>query len=326
MYTFNSNKREIIYFLKKILVLLIFCAVTLYLLSLLYKKLDQYDGDSTQKFKEVPTQIEIANVGSSHGMYGVCYDEMSEYTCYNFGLTSQSLDYDYRILQQYQDHLKEGGTMFIVVSYWSLYGQDESERDDFISKNQRYYKFLSPQYIKKWSLEQELLVDVFAVMGTTDNVIYDLATGEERGKIHTELWENNLINTEPEAILARAEATYTRHMDYITNDSGEWIINENNLEALYGIIELCNEKNIEPILVTTPYRTEYVEQYRENSPTFLEDFYSLMDEITEKTGAVYYDYSCDMRFAEEPEYFFDVDHLNKEGAVKFTEIITESYR
>lgn len=98
MYTFNSNKEEIKYFLKKLLTLLILCIVVLYLLSLIYKKLDRYNGYGTQKFDEVPEQIEISNVGSSHGLYGFCYDEMTECTCFNFGLVSQSLDYDYRIL------------------------------------------------------------------------------------------------------------------------------------------------------------------------------------------------------------------------------------
>lgn len=326
MYTSNSNKKEIIYFFKKILILLILCIVILYLLSLIYKKFDRYNGYGTQKFKEVPEQIEISNVGSSHGLYGFCYDEMTECTCFNFGLVSQSLDYDYRILQQYEDHLQEGGTMFIVVSYTSLYGPDESEQDDFVSKNRRYYRILSPRYIKEWSFKQQLLADTFAVMGTKDNVLHDLATGEERGKIITDMWEWNLQDTDEEAIRADAEATYKRHVKDRMNDDGEYVINPNNLDALYGIVELCKDKDIEPVLLTTPYMREYIEQYKENFPAFFEGFYSLMDEITEDTGTVYYDYSCDTRFWEEPEYFFSVDHLNKEGAMKFTKIVTVPYR
>lgn len=216
--------------------------------------------------------------------------------------------------------------MFIVVSYFSLYGLDESERDDFVSKNQRYYRILSPQYIKEWSLKQQLLADTFAVMGTEDNVLYDLATGEERRKIITDMWEWDLQDKDAEAIRADAEVTYKRHVENRANEAGEWVINPNELNALYGIIELCKDKNIEPVLVTTPYMREYVEQWRENSPSFFDEFYSLMDEITENTGTVYYDYSCDTRFWEEPEYFFSVDHLNREGALKFTEILTDTYR
>jgi hypothetical protein len=56
-------------------------------------------GDDIDKFKTVPYDITICNFGSSHGRYGFNYSDVSdEYNCFNFAMSSQSLSYDDRIL------------------------------------------------------------------------------------------------------------------------------------------------------------------------------------------------------------------------------------
>lgn len=299
------------------------CIMGLYLLSLGYKRVDKNDYDCVKKFQTIPEEIEISNLGNSHGLYGYCYDNVSNYTCFNFGLVSQSLDYDYRLLEQYQGNLADGGIMFISVSYFSLFGMDESEGEDFASLNKRYYKILSAKYIKKYSLKDDLLVDIFPVMGTADNILYDLATGEERGRIVMDLWEQNLLETSKETIDTDAENTCQRHMANRIDSNGEWIINKANVDALYGIIALCKEKNITPILITTPYLSEYVDEIKSEFPDFFDEFYSFIEVIEKDTGVTYYDYSCDSRFKSEYGLFFSVDHLNRQGALKFTDIVFE---
>ena len=215
--------------------------------------------------------------------------------------------------------------MFISLSYFALCGKDESESEDFASLNRRYYKILSSKYIKHYSLKDDLLVDVFPVMGTTDNILYDIAIGEERGRIVMDLWEQDLLEASREIIDTDAENTCRRHMANKIDDNGQWIINQGNLDALYSIIALCKEKNITPILITTPYLSEYVDMIKSEYPDFFDEFYNIIDMIKKDTGIIYHDYSNDSRFKDEYGLFFSVDHLNRQGALKFTDIIFVDY-
>lgn len=323
LYIFNFKNKDMFCFVKKLLLFVLLCLGTLYLLSQLYKSLNKDNSDVTLKFRTIPEQIEICNLGNSHGLYGFCYDNITDYTCFNFGLVSQSLDYDYRLLQEYKDNLAEGGLMFITVSYTSLYGNDESEREDFISKNKRYYKILSPEHIKNYSLRQDLTINILPVMWTADNVLYDIATSEERGRLVMDMWEWTLQDKSMESIIEDATTTYARHFEGRVDAEGNWVINQNNVDALYNIITLCRKKNIEPVIVTTPYLNEYTDEIRENQPSFFDEFYGFLKKVQEDTGVDYFDFSCDLRFINEYDYFFSVDHLNRIGALELTEILLE---
>lgn len=319
----EPGRRGFLFFTVKILLLIICCVCSLYGLSLGYKTMNQDDSSYTKKFQNVPKQIEISNLGSSHGLFGFCYGEQKEEETFNFGLVSQSLDYDYRLIQQYRGSLAEGGVMFIVVSYFSLYEEEESEREDFLSKNKRYYGILSPKYIKEYSFGEHLLADILPVMGTQDNIIYELATSKERGTPAKEVWNRRLSESSPEEIRLDAENSYVRHTEHVFGENGKPKFNQRNVKALYGIIELCREKEIEPVLVTTPYLRAYTEEFRKNDPDYLEGFYEFMTNLERETGAVYLDYSSDVRFDQKYQYFWSVDHLNKEGAILFTRIVLE---
>ena len=89
------------------------------------------------------------------------------------------------------------------------------------------------------------------------------------------------------------------------------------------MIQLCRDKDIEPILVTTPYLAEYPNAAKENDPSFFNDFYGVIAEIQANTGVRYYDYSSDERFSSRYDLFINTDHLNREGARQFTNILME---
>ena len=119
--------------------LLILCALSVGI-NAVYMKLDTSDDDYTRKFKDVPDNIKVCNVGSSHGLFGFNYDELEEYNCFNFSLVSQYPSYDLRLLEAYRDHLADDCIVFIQSSYFCIIGIGEAEYSDFESKNKRYYK------------------------------------------------------------------------------------------------------------------------------------------------------------------------------------------
>lgn len=324
MFISSSERNEIILFLKKAGLLFLMCVAGLYLLGAGYKKLDRNDYDCVKKFETIPNQIAVSNFGSSHGLYGFCYDDRTEYVCFNFGLVSQSLDYDFRILKQYESCLAEHGVMFLTVSWFSLFGPDEREKEDFLSLNRRYYKILDASNIKDFSFRYKLLVDVFPILGVADNVIYDLATGEERGRIVKDMWDWDMTDASLKEIETDAKGTCQRHMENKVDAKGKITFNQANVDALYGMIEICRKKNITPVLITTPYLKEYAEEAGAAYPQILDAFYAFMEQMKE-TGVAYEDFSRDLRFFEDRSLFFSVDHLNKKGALKLTEILWEAY-
>ena len=114
---------------------------------------------------------------------------------------------------------------------------------------------------------------------------------------------------------ARGLARYQRHFE-----NKEAYFEEDKKQNLIDLITLCKERNITPVLITTPY-TVYYNQYV--SADFLYEFYSVINEIALEYGVSYYDYSHDERFQTNLKYFGDADHLNPDGAVYFTDLLTE---
>ena len=114
---------------------------------------------------------------------------------------------------------------------------------------------------------------------------------------------------------ARGLARYQRHFE-----NKDEYFEEEKKQYLIDLITLCKENNITPVLITTPF-TVYYNQYV--SADFLYEFYTVINDIALEYGVSYYDYSHDERFQTNLKYFGDADHLNPDGAVYFTGLLTE---
>jgi len=300
----------------------ILCAVFVIINAIYIRQIElehnNISNTSYEKFENVPYNIELCNFGSSHGANNYYYDNVqNKYTCFNFALPSQTLDYDYRIFEYYKDHISEGAVIFITVSYMSLYGIDEILFDDFLSKNKRYYHFLPKEYIKEYDFKTDVFESYLPVLVQYDQLIPSLIGGNDSDRD----WERTADEIDMDNYVVEA---YKRHL--ITNridDQGKRIINRENVESLYDMIDLCREIKAKPVLITTPYLHEYTNIIIEKAPAFFEEFYRLVNKIAEEKDVPYYDYAFDSRFAEDYSLFINADHLNKKGALKFVEILMQ---
>ena len=132
------------------------CILILAMNSIYGDFLNDLDSDYTLKFQEVPDKIQICNLGSSHGLYGFCYDDTSMDSGFNFSLVGQTLEYDNRILTYYKDRINEEAKVIIPISYFSFFGEGEQNTEAFRSKNLRYYKFLPKEYIRYYSFSEDI--------------------------------------------------------------------------------------------------------------------------------------------------------------------------
>ncbi len=272
----------------------------------------------TLKFEKVPQQIQIANLGSSHGARGFSYDNLDP-VAFNFALAAQSLTYDANILDFYQENIARGATIIIPLSYFSVYW-DELEKDDFVSQNARYYTFLDAEHIRRYDARYGFLVRNFWILTRSpDNIVSDVR-GSGQQAVPRAGNTGSVAGMDKETLEAQGLRAWKRHWKFIgRNDDYSWWEQE-NANALERIMEICRTNGFVPVLITTPYLDEYSRHYPQD---FLRAFDQSVRQFANSKGILYLDYAFDERFRRSPELFMNSDHLNQAGALMFTEIVLE---
>ena len=177
----------------------------------------------------------------------------------------------------------------------------------------RYYHFLSPKNIPDYDLYVDIVTTRLPILSAGEDI---LQLFPRLNTVLTAHAADDGISVEEFA--QRAQERYNRHFE----NKGELFLQE-RIDNLYDIINYCEEHNITPVLITTPYSKYYVDLV---SQDFLQEFYAVINTVTLSTGVNYYDYSRDGRFYENLEYFSDSDHLNETGAAYFTDILWDEVR
>lgn len=307
-----KKRPDVLRFLSKCILIPATALIIIYGLNVPYKKIDAQKYMDILKFGMLGNQyceIQVGNLGSSHGAYDFDYGRIEKkgYNCFNFANTSQSYDYDYAILKEYAQYMEPKSVLFIPVSYFSFNNEvtNESEAE---AMSLRYYHFLSPESIPNYDPYVDLITNRLPI----------LSAGEEILKLFPRL---NLVltahaadtGTDVEEFERRARERYSRHFD----NKEEYFMPE-RIEELYAIIACCKEHQITPVLITTPFSKYYRDLV---SQDFLQEFEATVTAIANDTSVNYYDYSDDGRFRENLEYFSDSDHLNEAGAKYFMEVM-----
>ncbi len=272
----------------------------------------------------VPENIQVCNFGSSHGCAFNYADFKGKHVCSNFSMTSQSLFYDYSILQHYQDKIRPGATVFILASYFSFFGTPEAESKTFQAKNKRYYKFLPRELIMQYDRNVDLFIKDLPCLSPTGLTVFIKHLFKLDRTAHLIPSDFNrrdtseIKTTNPSDAAITASQAYGRHISGQFDENGRRLRRQESFEAIYGMIDLCKKLGAKPILVTVPYLREYTDAFRKNDPEFFSDFYAVIEEIKRNTGIEYYDYAFDERFCRDYSLFANADHMNIEGARRFT--------
>ena len=171
---------------------------------------------------------------------------------------------------------------------------------------------------KKETGDSENTYDIAAVARETDRKDIDATISRLEDQFH-EIEEGTLaLRADYEGInvdefIQNAQTRYDRHF----GGKEEYFLPE-RIEELREIIIYCQEHNITPVLITTPFSKYYSELV---SDEFLQEFYDTIHTIADDTQVNYYDYSRDPRFYENLELFSDPDHLTEDGALYFTDLL-----
>lgn len=308
--TTTDNKTRFLLFMIKCFCIPAAALLLICLLNIPYKKMDDDNYLDMEKYKtlgEYVTDIEIANIGSSHGAYDFDYSYLQAlgFSCFNYAGVSQTFDYDYAILQEYGKYMTPGSILFIPVSYFS-FNNEVTNDTEAQALSVKYYHCLSPRYMPDY--------DLFTDIVTTRLPI--LSAGSDILKLFPNLTLTVCAADTGDDIAEfqrRAQDRYNRHFE----GKEAYFLPERE-EELREIIRYCQEREITPILVTTPFSCYYRDLV---SDAFLSEFSAKVTSIAEETGVYYRDYSYDERFRDNLDYFSDSDHLNEEGAAYFIQVL-----
>lgn len=308
-------------FLVKCIAIPAAAVLLLFLLNRPYRKFDNEKYMDMWNLWTLGNQVDnvqLANIGSSHGAYDFVYDTFSEsgISCFNFGHTSQTYEYDLALLSEYGHHLAKGCVLFIPVSYFSFNNETANETEAQ-ALSVKYYHFLSPKNMPDYDLFTDVVTNRFPILSAGEDLLKLLP--ETPFSLTAFAAEQAPAEPGPDdAAVAEFAERAARRFDRHFNNKSEYFLPERE-EQLYAIISYCKEHELTPVLITTPFSSYY------NAPVpedFLNRFYGTVNRIASDTGVSYYDYSHDERFSENLTRFSDSDHLNPEGAEYFMEILS----
>jgi hypothetical protein len=247
--------------------------------------------------------IKILFLGSSHA-YRDINPAYIDAKSFNAAYVSQSLYYDYRILEKYSDSLVHLKYIVIPVSYFSLFYELEDSPEAWRIKNYSiYYSMKTTYHIADYSelLSNRLDVNlgrIFAyyVDGQTGITTSEFGWGA-RGKSNVKL-----------DLAKEGKITAQRHT--VTSDA----FLDKNVNVLKSIISFANKHNAWVIFYTPPAFKTYVENLNE------QQLYRTMQTMEELDAAysnvIYVNFLTSNLFDQED--FYDADHLNEIGSRKFT--------
>jgi len=295
-------------FMKKILILMLVCAVLAGVSNWLFVLVKGGTVPTNiDRFLSAPDTIDVANLGNSHGQGAFKYGGHPELSCANFANGSQSLPQDACLLEYYIDRFTDNAVLYISVTYPSLLNS-ATERSDFLSLNRRYYYILPPHLILNFSWREWISVKVpglFIPSWRAENWKRDefVDLGEQTA---------DAID-----ISADAKGAVERHI--LTHEkNGTYELNPDMIASLEQMVTLCKEHSVTPILVTTPFLREYNDLV---PAEFLRVQQSFLNSFAQEHQIAYLDFSRDIRFQDRYDFFLNSDHLNDTGGYYFTDLL-----
>ncbi len=249
------------------------------------------------------SDVEILFLGSSHA-YRDINPVYIDANSFNAAYVSQSLYYDYRILEKYNDNWTHLEYIVIPVSYFSLFYELEDSPESWRIKNYSiYYSMRTTYHIADYSelLSNKLNINlerIYAYYSAGQSSITSSKLGwGATGKTGVKL-----------DLIEEGKRAAQRHT--VASD----IYFDENVNVLRSIISFADAQDAQVIFYTPPAFKTYVENLDEKqlsltmlTMTELDNTYS---------NVIYLSFLTSNLFVQGD--FYDADHMNEIGARKFT--------
>ena len=290
------------------------------LLNILYKRTNYYKINILQsnKFKEIPDDLEIINLGSSYAKYAFDYNEVG-IKGFNFGVQPQSLSYDFRILKQYKNKLKKNGIIIKTIPNL-VFAFLDYPIDEY---NYKYYSFLNKENILNYSSLKKFLLNYFPLILQPKKLKYILKDISKENSDSLVFMENN-EEVKKEA-QKRINGWMTQFRLLNINNKEELPLDIKNMfiktqSLLEEMINYSLTNELKPVIVIPPFSNELNNFF---SDDFLKEILYSNIEKANKSLIPVLDYLKDSEF-QDYHLYMGVDLLNIEGRRLFTnKVITD---
>jgi len=259
------------------------------------------------------SKIQTFILGNSHSYYGVNPEYFSD-SAFNAAYISQSLSYDWKVFNRYQDKMLDLKRVFIPVSYLSLYGALEKGKEAWRVKNYvLYYKFNAANSIN----------DHFELL--SNNLDINLKRiGSYYLKHKTPLttsrygWGTDYNSQKAKNLYETGKTAAIRHTRGNLDLPENILSFTENVSALKNIVAVCKKRNIEVILFTPPAFVAYRQHLDSVQMSRTEGIARQI--AAENTNCKY------LNLLDAPTFiagdYYDGDHLSEIGAKKLSLILS----
>jgi hypothetical protein len=251
-------------------------------------------------------EVEILTLGSSHSYYGIKPEFLGQ-RAFNLAATSQSIYYDVELAIKYIPNLPRLTTIILPVSYHTLENQLDQGPERW--RCYYYYRFYSIAHqIRSMAYDIRNFSLYWLYGNNRSELIYHDASRDFDK--YGGLLESTPLRTAKE-LQNGAVVALKRHHAMMSPDNITA-----NIAALEKLVGELQRRKIRLILVTIPVTPYYREGVQAATYARMQ---RALDRFCRQNGVAYRSYFSDGRFTLDD--FFDADHLNHDGAVKFSEYL-----
>jgi len=266
------------------------------------RTINSYYKQKINGLKKSGSEIQILILGSSH-TGSDCNPEYFSRPAFNMGFGWQNFYYDQKILGKELDNMPKLKYVILDVSYHNFYNSNYSVRSYFY----KYYYDIDP-FQKESFWKQNLSHFLF---------LYDPATAFQvmfsRNQVLTYGFEKQDTTMHEFLTDSWGKNKVALWREWSDQSGSSFDVNKVILEQM---IETIQKRGITPVLVT-PTLSSYVNKYLEKSIS--EKNHRVYDELVTRYHVPYFDLENASGFTDED--FYDMDHLNLKGSIKFTKIL-----
>lgn len=258
-------------------------------------------------------KIEILILGSSHTYVGLDPKLFSAPT-YNLAYSSQTLDLDEKLFDQFKNQLPQLKTVIIPISYFSyvLCLEDGSSAHKIKNYN-IYYSIYSHTLDWKNQTEifhQPLSTSLYRLEKYIEDPTNEIKV-DRNGFISKRYVKQDIDSIES---AEHAVANHSKNLkDTLTQNRIA-----SNLKALQSIITWCNANDVKVILLTSPVMRFYIDRLNKVQYNHMKQ---TTQQVVEQYPAVEWWNYMDSTRLFLPEDFQNADHLSQKGAQKWSKLI-----
>ena len=261
------------------------------------------------------SEIQMLIFGSSYSYFGINPEYISQ-NAFNVGMVTQSLYWDWKIFEKYQNQLEKLNIIILPIAYQSFWYTLEDQPEFWRVKNYKLYWEINPNSFRIYS---ELLTNPFWI--SLDRLFKYFFEKTNEISCNSFGWGMIYRSENAANLNETGKNTAKRYTVDMFSDKYIKLFNE-NLEVINSFSEFCSKRNISLVLLVPP--TYYT--FRENiDQSQLNKMMKTMNDFVKDHSHCYLlSWFDNSDFVEKD--FYDADHLNEIGTEKFSLMVYEKLK